>query len=458
MLSIINTLKKHRVARSLLSVVLAITVLCSALSMVALIPAFAEYDVWDGTLTAPANGGGTSGDPYEISNGSELAYVIKNGGDGKYYELTNDIYLNDPDKVDWLTGTPDAGYTPNTWYGDWAVTAFNGTVNGNGHTVNGIYYEKEPQKQYTNYYGGVGLFSKVSSLTVKNLAVDNSYIHQEASVSAFVASTAANGSFNIDSCYAGANVYLKAAAAGAITGYAYRAVNSSVTNCYSLATVDGVNYSGLAAFNWFDTATLVIKNCYNTKGAISSHGDTSYYGTIENTYETVASGFNEGNTVRSDANMKGADVFSSAAKMPGLNTDDVFKATDSYPALKVFDAPAGGGSSTPTVEIWDGTTQTAPTDSDDDGVYEIDTAAKLAYVIDNHGTIGGTAACSFILTNDIYLNDINAINWADGTLNEGYEDYEHLLLPYGEAMKALTFKSAREMLRKANAILTSSSP
>ena len=42
--------------------------------------------------------------------------------------------------------------------------------------------------------------------------------------------------------------------------------------------------------------------------------------------------------------------------------------------------------------------------------------------------------------------------------NEGYEDYEHLLLPYGEAMKALTFKSAREMLRKANAILTSSSP
>lgn len=42
--------------------------------------------------------------------------------------------------------------------------------------------------------------------------------------------------------------------------------------------------------------------------------------------------------------------------------------------------------------------------------------------------------------------------------NEGYEDYEHLLLPYEEAMKALTFKSAREMLRKANAILTSSSP
>ncbi len=417
MLSVINKLKQHKIARSMLSVVLALAVLCSAFSMIALIPANAEIEIWDGSLTAPANGSGTAGDPYQISNGSELAYVIKNGGGaGKFYKLTKDIYLNDVSKVDWLTGTPDSGYTPISWYGDWSVTAFQGTIDGNGHTVNGIYYEKEPQKEYTNYYGGVGLFSKVANLTVKNLAVDNSYIHQEASVSAFVASTAAGGSFNIDSCYAGANVYLKAAAAGAITAYAYKAVNSSITNCYSLATLNGVNYSGLAAFNWFDTTTLVIKNCFNAKGAISSHGDTSYYATVENTYETVASGFSEGNTLRTDANMKGADVFSNADKMPNLNGDDVFKATESYPALKAFDVKDDDGGNTG-IEIWDGSLS-APakgTGSETDP-YLISKPSELAHVIAN----GGGADKYYKFTSDIYLNDISKINWVTGVPEAGY--------------------------------------
>lgn len=421
MLSVINKLKQHKIARSMLSVVLALAVLCSALSMVALIPANAEIEIWDGSLTAPAKGSGTAGDPYEISNGSELAYVIKNGGGaGKFYKLTKDIYLNDVSKVDWLTGTPDAGYTPISWYGDWAVTPFQGTVDGNGHTVNGIYYEKEPQKEYTNYYGGVGLFSKVANLTVKNLAVDNSYIHQEASVSAFVASTATNGSVNMDSCYAGANVYLKAGIAGALTGYAYKATNSTIANCYSLATLDGVNYSGLVAFNWYNAVgDLTVKNCYNAKGAISSHGDTSYYATMENNYETVASGFSEGNTVRSDANMKGADVFTSSSKMPGLNADDAFKATDSYPALKAFDVKDDeGGDSTPTVEIWDGTTQTAPSKGTGTAQdpYKISSPAELAYVIGS----GGGADMHYILTRDIYLNDVEKINWKTGVSEAGY--------------------------------------
>ena len=41
--------------------------------------------------------------------------------------------------------------------------------------------------------------------------------------------------------------------------------------------------------------------------------------------------------------------------------------------------------------------------------------------------------------------------------NGDFEDYVYLLLPYEEAMKTLTFKSAREMLKEANALLTHSS-
>ena len=418
MLSLLKSLKLNKIGRIALSSLLAVAVLCSTLSMITLIPVSA-VSIWDGGKTEPTKGSGTQADPYEISNGAELAYVITSGGGANtYYEITEDIYLNDIDKVNWATGEAAAGYTPNTWYGDWQVTAFQGTIFGNGHTINGLYYEKQPEKQYTNYYGGVGLFSKAANLTVKDLAVDNSYIHQEASVSAFVAATAANGSINIDGCYAGANVYLKAAAAGAFSGYAYKAVDSTISNSYSLANVTGVNFNGLAAFNWYNSATLVIKNCYNAKGAISSHADTAGYGTLENNYETVASAFNEGNTLLTAANMQGADVFTSAAKMPNLNGDGKFEATDTYPILKAFKAPAGNtpGGNAPAYDVWDGQVATSVQgEGSEVSPFLVTNGAELAYAITN-----GTAGQYYKLTNNIYLNDLSKINWETGEVADGY--------------------------------------
>ncbi len=54
-------------------------------------------------------------------------------------------------------------------------------------------------------------------------------------------------------------------------------------------------------------------------------------------------------------------------------------------------------------DVWDGTTQIAPKDSNSDGVKEIGTAAEFAWL----GANGGSG--SYILTNDIYLNDMAVV-------------------------------------------------
>ena len=393
----------------IISVVLALTMLLSMVAVggfTASANETASVQVWDGwTTTAPAD---TDADGiYEITNGAELAYVIKTGGSGRSYKLTADIYLNDITKVNWLTGTVSDGYTVNSWYGDWNVTAFQGTIDGAGHTINGLYYEKDAAKEYTNYCGGVGLIPKLSNATVKNLGVDNSYIHQEASVSAFVAAAPAGSVLNMDSCYVGENVYLKAGSTGAFRAFASNAGGGVIINCYSLATLDGVNYSGLLAFNYDNGRdVLTISNCYNAKGPVSNMGDTSYYGIIEGNYETVASAFSEGNTLLSNTAMQGENAL---ANMSTLNNyGNYYVATEKYPALSIFKGIE-------IKEFWNGTVS-VPTETDEEGNILINNAKELAYIIRN----GGAAGANYKLTSDIYLNNLEKINWETGVAATGY--------------------------------------
>ena len=70
-----------------------------------------------------------------------------------------------------------------------------------------------------------------------------------------------------------------------------------------------------------------------------------------------------------------------------------------------------------TIAVWNGETA-KPTDSDNDGVYEINTPEELAFVVKNGG------GNSYILTTDLYLNDPAAVDWSTGTVNEGFEPHE----------------------------------
>lgn len=87
-------------------------------------------DVWVGKIAEKFAGGtGTESDPYQISNGAELAYLAQqvNAGESysdKYFTLTNDIDLG---SKEW---TPIGNENEN-----WDGYKFEGTFDGDGHTI-----------------------------------------------------------------------------------------------------------------------------------------------------------------------------------------------------------------------------------------------------------------------------------------------------------------------------------
>lgn len=131
---------------------------------------------------------------YEIKNGAELAYVIENGGEGKYYKIINDIYLNDPEMIDWSNGElseagKNAGYSIRTWYYylDKNLKPFKGTIDGSGHVIYGLYnnknYRTETQKNIST--GLLPVIAGKAEVVIKNLGVNYAYI-SSGKASAFV--------------------------------------------------------------------------------------------------------------------------------------------------------------------------------------------------------------------------------------------------------------------------------
>ena len=374
------------------------------------------YDIWDGqTKTAP-QGNGTKVSPYLISNGEELAYAIGSGGAADaYYKLTADIYLNDITKINWETGVPVSGYTPNAWLEN---KPFQGNLNGNGYVVYGLYSNVSGDKIF-GYYG-CGLIPRVNSgttLNISKLGVDCAYINSTNGAGAFVGfagptyyvSDAEFANVNIEECYAGENVYLSAYAAGAFRAGNYRS-NVNILNSYSLATATGTE-TGLVAGNW--STNVVINNSYNAKGSNYASWSSATDSASKNNYSVNVDFTNSSGdgafygTLISPENMQGKDVFTSSAKMPKLNADRVFIETETYPILRCFIKTAD-------FEYpWDGS-ETTPTALDNNGNVIIGTASELAYVIKNGG------GSNYVLTDDIYLNNLSAIDWATGDITAGY--------------------------------------
>lgn len=124
-----------------------------------------DSDVWDGKPAEKfAGGAGTVDDPYKISTGAELAYLAEkvNGGEsysGNYFKLTSDIRLNADD-------VPTAGDSLNSWtsIGNANAKKFQGTFDGDGHTISGLYINNAVQNQ--GLFGYVGRGGVVQNLVV----------------------------------------------------------------------------------------------------------------------------------------------------------------------------------------------------------------------------------------------------------------------------------------------------
>ncbi len=381
----IKRLSKH------ICILLALVLIISG-TFVQISTVVAENKIWDGsTAGGEIQGGGTEQNPFLISNAVQLAWVVNNGGNGRYYELTTDIYLNDVDKINWSTGEAIGDYTPKSWYtSDNVSKAFSGVIDGNGFVVYGLYYKDatETGSRITGY----GLFPLGGKLTIKNLGIDKSYLeaYTNYSLGVFVGLGQGTLSGLIDCCYTGAEVTVKGFDAGSIAGGGDLAGTLTLRNTYSLATVNGSHLSGMVGDIW--TNEYVIKNCYAVGTKLTGKGEP----TVKNSYSTIES---KGATVLSADDMKGT-----ALSGNNLALSDAFVATDSYPVLKPFCDNAKYS--------WNGMLHAFESGSGtSDDPYLIENAGQLALAIK-------TASGNYKLIKDIFINDIEKINWSTGKVKE----------------------------------------
>lgn len=207
--------------------------------------------VWDGSAaTKFAGGTGTVADPYRISTGAELAYLAEkvNGGEsysGNYFKLTSDIRLNADD-------VPTAGDSLNSWtsIGNANAKKFQGTFDGDGHTISGLYINNAVQNQ--GLFGYVGRGGVVQNLVVAGRVTATGQNYVGGIVARLNGGTVQNCGF------------YGAVTAG--TSYTGGVVGSgSATNCWYYRTDDGASVLGV-----YGARSGI--NCYhnvhdNSKGA-----------------------------------------------------------------------------------------------------------------------------------------------------------------------------------------------
>ena len=311
-------------------------------------------EVWDGTVaTAFAGGRGTAEDPYLIADGAQLARfaAIVNGTDGMARntaacgKLTADILLNDISNWEsWNeTTAPANSWTP---IGS-GSQPFTGTLDGDGHSVSGIYINST-----ADYQGLVGFLDNGG--TLQNLGVKASYIkggnrvgglcgwNYDGTVNNCYNTGKVTGSNdvggvcglnfgNVTNCYNSGTV----AGSSQVGGVCGMNMMGSVTNCYNAGNVTGTgeHVGGVCGQN-----NATVTNCYNS-GSVAGSSQVggvcggNYDGTVTNCYYLNTCG------AAGDGTSKTADEFASgevAWLLQGEQAEQVWGqtiGTDDYPVL-----------------------------------------------------------------------------------------------------------------------------
>ena len=256
--------------------------------------------VWMGDVAESfAGGSGTQEDPYQISNGDELAYLAKltmaNGvkTKGVYYKLTADIILNEDvltaghqlneaDVNDFNKWTPIGRYVSDS---DLSQT-FQGNFDGNGFCVSGVYY---PDNEFAG-----GLFGHIYNGNVHDLSVLDTYVkaaNMGGGIAGYLQSTSETETARVYNCYAEACVvgdYSMGLAVGMVYGgFSY------VDHCYTYGCVSGSYPAGIVGYlngGRVEKCYSVCKSGYN--GVYNNYSTVSdlYFDSTVNSYGRNATG------------------------------------------------------------------------------------------------------------------------------------------------------------------------
>lgn len=188
---------------------------------------------------------------------------------GWEFKLGNDITVNSGESDGWTTHAPKYMWLPigNSSY------SFNGTFDGQGHTIKGIYLKTDATR--------VGLFGQVNTAQIKNLSLKNSYIEStydevtNSSTDSSVGSIAGYATkATLESVYSNATVVCpKVIDGGGLLGRANGNVAHTMTKCWFDGRMEGYKNTGGLAGTVIQ-GTMQMTNCLNTGIATSDNADT----------------------------------------------------------------------------------------------------------------------------------------------------------------------------------------
>lgn len=422
---------------SLIIVVSAIGILCN-ISVSA-----DDVNVWDGSLNYDFEGNGTENDPYRITSAAELyGFAKKYCGEesfvseGKYFILTDDIYLNNVYDSKWADKSPREWAFLNTWTVNANAQGFRGNFDGKGHTVYGMYYENP-----NDWAAIMGLFPMVSgNAIISNVNVRHSYVKASTykgslgGIVGFVNKNKNGTSSNvkISKCVVDNTVDFSGLTncfAGGIVG-PVRESYITIEYCGSSAKFND-NYSPagsgggiLANGASYDIKGISIKNTYTVVGFTTglpgkdkldpgSISDDTFYSAIGWWKTNV--GVNQ--SVVSESNMRGSKA---QENMTELDWNIWEAHSKDYPIIKGSTAGKRDvdNSSGKAGEVWSGKiadSYYAGTGTKSDP-YIIMTAEQLYKMVKEHCVADDPEPGAYYeLGADIYLNDVSEKEWYNGT-------------------------------------------
>ncbi len=367
-------------------------VLSSIVVSFAVISVNSEDDFWDGSVAGSyAGGSGAKNDPYQIANGAQLKKLVSDTNTvGKYYVLTKDIYLNDTSEYNWKD-------TAKQW--SFHNVTFKGHLNGNGHIIDGLYYEGKDNK--------VGLFSYVGNTndepaSFEKIVFTNAWVSSTGFAVAVLAGQVSAATIvdqvYIDATCTAKSTYSASNDKGAAGFFAYGSAAATIENSAFLGTVEAPAYAGAFIGNyWGQNPTI--------KNSFSATADLSPKWTLN---PGSANNYSAGTkTEAGTTNISADKMLGIAAKtnMPKLDWT-IWKANDKggYPVLSFMEATEIKK------KIWSGYEASAfeggtGTASDP---YLIADGEQLAKMMKENKT-----GKYYKLVDDIYLNDTSKANWKE---------------------------------------------
>ena len=182
------------------------------------------------SLMAYSGGAGTSEDPYQIANKTDLKYLSENTGEwAKHFIQTADITFTD---ADFESGgnfyNIGAGFIPIGTWGNY----FTGSYNGNGYKITNLFINRPG----VDFVGFIGMIESPGSLS--NIGMENVDITGKQCVGGL----AGRMTSTIENCYVKGGTVTGELLVGGLMGYDNNLSTSSISKCYSSANVSGTGY------------------------------------------------------------------------------------------------------------------------------------------------------------------------------------------------------------------------